>query len=216
MSRKDRKTENDAIEFLGDIRTSMQRKDRCMLVMAAVCVAVCLGVTYLSNMRSEAAARNIYVLDEGSVLQANRADNGEQRDLEVMDHVERFHELFYNLAPNINIINQNIGRALELADRSAYDYFSDLKEEKYFSRLIDINATQEIVIDSVAVDILEYPYRVTTQASLYVLRESNISRYEIETTCEVTEATRTRTNPHGLMINNFYASKPKFIGTQKR
>lgn len=215
MSKKE-KTENDAVVFLGDIQSSFKGMKLGMLINALVCVTVSLGANFIANKRADAAAKNIYVVDKGSVLMANRNDNGEQRDLEVIDHVSRFHELFFNLAPNITLINQNIERALELADKSAYNYFSDLKESKYYSRLIDINATQQISIDSIDVNIFKYPYEVETKASLYVMRESNISLYTITSTCQVMETERTPQNPHGLMITNFYANKPEFKRTQRK
>lgn len=213
---KNKEKENDAIQFTSNIQSSFKGMKISMYVMAALCAVICIANAKISAGKVDAAARNIYVIDQGSVLQANRADNGEQRDLEAMDHVRRFHELFYNLSPNVNLINQNIERALNLADESAYDYFNDQKEANYYSRLIDINATQQISIDSIKVNILTYPYQAETYASLFVLRESNISYYTMRTTCTLTETERSSDNPHGLMIGNFYATKPEFQGTNRR
>lgn len=215
MAKKNEK-QADAITFLNDIRSTFIGFKFVIAVMAVLAVVISLGATVLADRRADAAASNIYVLDEGSILLANRADNSVQRDLEVEDHVARFHELFFNLAPNINMINQNMERALELADKSAYDYFSDLKEEKYFSRIIDINATQQIFVDSMHVNVLKYPYEVETFASLYIMRESNISLYNMSSSCYVTDVERTRTNPHGLMITNYHATKPELVGTTTR
>lgn len=213
---KNTEKENDAIRFVSDIRSSFKGMKLCMVIMAVVCTVICISNNRSNAKKVDAAAKNIYVIDKGSVLQANRADNGEQRDLEVMDHVRRFHELFFNLSPNVNLINQNIERALNLADESAYNYFNTQKEGNHYSRLIDMNASQQISLDSIKVNILKYPYEVETQASLYVLRESNISYYTMRTTCTLTETERTPDNPHGLMIGNFYATKPEFQGTNKR
>ena len=105
---------------------------------------------------------------------------------------------------------------MELADESAYNYFNDLKEQRYFATLININATQQIVVDSVLVAVDRYPYRARCLASLYVMRESNISMYSIQTDCELVEVARTRKNPHGLMMRKFYATKPELIETRKR
>lgn len=216
MSTKETNTENDAIVFLADIQAKMKTKDRSNIIVCALCAVLCLGFVVISYSRVEAASNNVFVVDEGSALMAHRLENQEQKDLEVIDHVQRFHELLYNLAPNVNLINQSHARAAEMADGSLYDYIADQKENKYYARLIDINATQEIVTDSINVNVLKYPYDVETFATLYVLRESNISSYRIRTTCEVYESTRSIKNPHGLQIRKFYATKPQFIGTQKR
>jgi len=207
---------NEAIEFLGNIQTSFRGMKTFMWICAIVCVIICIGFYVVSSNRIEAAARNIYVIDQGSVLEAARADNGEQRDLEVMDHMTRFLELFYNLSPNISLINQSIERALNMADESAYSYFNDLKEDKYYSRLIQINANQQISVDSIRVNMKQYPYQIEAKASLYVLRESNLSRYTFTATADAVDCERSKENPHGLMLKNYYATTPELKGTVKR
>ena len=205
-----------AVKLLGDINLALKMSRLALILMCGITVVVAVGSVIAANVRVEKSTDHIYIIDAGSVLTASRADNKAQRDLEVKDHIRRFHELFYNLSPNVTSINQNVSRALELADESAYSYFLDLKEQSYYTRLVDINAFQEIEIDSMKVNVLEYPYKASLYASLYVMRQSTISLYNIETTCDILEAQRTEDNPHGLMITKFYATKPKFIGTQNR
>lgn len=207
---------NDAIKFLGDIQSSFRSMKVVTLAALAACAFVC-AVAVVSAMRYvDRSKSEIFILDEGAVLEARRAENNAQRDLEALDHVTRFHELFFNIAPNITMINQNISRALDLADESAYKYYNDLREQRYFTTLIDINATQQISVDSVKVDIMSYPYRAVAFASLYVARESNVTQYAIRTQCELTNVARTAKNPHGLMIHKFYATKPEFVETRAR
>lgn len=208
--------DNDAIQFLGDMKTTLTSNRLAMLLSVGLAVIVGLGSLVLYHRHTNEIESNIYIVDQGSVLQASRTSNNAQRDLEVIDHITRFHELFYNIAPNVNTINQNINRALELADESAYKYYSDLKESRYFTQLININATQQISVDSVHVDINTYPYQVESFNTLYILRNSNISKYSMKTTCTVTEISRTPTNPHGLMIGKFFADKAILVETRER
>lgn len=207
---------NDGIKFTTDLISSF--KGMKMLTWGAViaCVLISTVAVGLSFRYAKQQEFKIYVLEKGSIMEAVRAENGAQRDLEVMDHVTRFHELFYNIAPNVTTINQNINRALELADKSAYQYFNNLKERQYFQTLIDINATQQISVDSVKVDIMQYPYKVKAYSSLYVLRESTIALYKMQSSCDVVEVGRTKSNPHGLMITNYYAENPKLIESRNR
>lgn len=208
--------DNDAIQFLGDMKTTLTSTRIAMLVSVVLAAVVSLGSLWLYHKHTDEIASDIYIVDQGSVLQASRTSNEAQRDLEVVDHITRFHELFYNIAPNVNTINQNVNRALELADESAYNYYSDLKESRYFTQLININATQQISVDSVHVNVNTYPYQVESFNTLYILRNSNISKYSLKTTCEVTETSRTHTNPHGLMIGKFFAEKAVLIETRER
>lgn len=207
---------NDGIKFTTDLISSF--KGMKLLTWAAVlaCVLISTVSVAMAFRYAKQQEFKIYVLEKGSIMEAVRAENGAQRDLEVIDHVTRFHELFYNIAPNVTTINQNINRALELADKSAYQYFNNLKERQYFSTLIDINATQQISVDSVKVDIMQYPYKVKAYSSLYVLRESTIALYKMQSSCDVIEAGRTQSNPHGLMITNYYAENPRLIESRNR
>ena len=207
---------NDAIKFLNDMRSTQKGLRGVAFVSLGVAALISIAAIFIAFRYVEQSKSEIFVLDQGAALEAQRAKNGEQKDLEVIDHVTRFHELFFNIAPNISAINQNISRAMELADESAYKYFNDLKEQRYFATLVNINATQQIVVDSVLVAVDRYPYRSRTFASLYVMRESNITLYSLQTDCELIEVARTRKNPHGLMIRKFYATKPEFIETRNR
>lgn len=207
---------NDAIKFLNDMRSTQKGLRLTTIVALAVMAVVCIGAVAFAFNYVEKSKSEIFVLDQGAALEAQRAKNGEQKDLEVIDHVTRFHELFFNIAPNVSAINQNVSRAMELADESAYKYFNDLKEQRYFATLVNINATQQIVVDSVLVAVDRYPYRARCMASLYVMRESTITMYSIKTDCELVEVARTRKNPHGLMMRKFYATKPELIETRTR
>lgn len=207
---------NDGIKFIADIESGFKKMKVVTVCAAVICILVALGSVAFSFAYAEKQKEQVYVLDEGSVLSAFRSDNNAQRDLEVIDHMTRFHELFFNMAPNITTINQNIDRALELADESAYNYYSDLKEQQYFSRLIQANATQQIIVDSVHVNVTSYPYAARTFASVYLVRESNITKYRFQSICALTEATRTQKNVHGLMIEKYNVEKYEKIETRNR
>lgn len=211
---------NDSIKFLENIQSSFKKLKLILWTFVTLCALVTLTVVIADRVSyhrlTDALTSRIYLLDQGSVLSASRADNQAQRDLEVIDHVTRFHELFFNMAPNVTAINQNLDKAFDLADASARTYYNDLSESKFYSHLIQVNATQQISVDSVAVNMNVIPYHVTTFASRYIIRESNITRYEMVTTCEVMESTRTTRNPHGLMMTKFFVEKDEVVETRRR
>jgi conjugative transposon TraK protein len=103
-----------------------------------------------------------------------------------------------------------------MSDRSAYDYWMDLSEKGFYQRLISANISQEFVTDSVKVDLLAYPHTVTTYGKLYMLRESNITAYQFESSCRLVDVERSQTNPHGLMIERFVVTRNDNLGTRKR
>jgi conjugative transposon TraK protein len=147
---------------------------------------------------------------------ASRDSKDSHRELEAKDHVIRFHELMFNLSPSSESIQRNLDRALVMSDRSAYDYWMDLSEKGFYQRLISANISQEFVTDSVKVDMLSYPHSVTTYGKLYMLRESNITAYQFESSCRLVDVERSQTNPHGLMIERFVVTRNDNLGTRKR
>ena len=188
---------------------------RSTVVMTAALVLMAL-VTVLSVLRSYSFVREqrrqIYVIDKGQSILALQSDGSATRDLEAMDHVTRFHELFFNMAPNAATIQQNVDRALNLSDRSVYDYWS----EGFYQRLVQANITQQMVVDSVVVDLSGYPYEARCYAHQYMIRESNITAYEFESSCRLIDTERSPVNPHGLMIERFTVVRNESLGTRKR
>ena len=192
---------------------------RSTVVMTAALVLMAL-VTVLSDLRSYSFVREqrrqIYVIDKGQSILALQSDGSATRDLEAMDHVTRFHELFFNMAPNAATIQQNVDRALNLSDRSVYDYWSDLSEQGFYQRLVSANISQQFALDSVKVDMKTYPYGATTYGKLYLIRESNITAYDMVTSCRLVDVGRSKDNPHGLMLEQFRVESNEKLGTRKR
>ena len=147
---------------------------------------------------------------------ATIADGGAQRDLEVEDHVRRFHELLFNLAPSTESQKRNLEQALHMADRSAYDWWRDRSESGYYARLVSANISQEILIDSVRVSMQEYPYPATVYGKVFLTRESNITAYDFRSECRLSDVPRSRSNPHGLMVERFSVKRYESLGTRKR
>ena len=191
---------------------------RRMLVIAAISLSalVSIGAMALSFLFVKTSRDTVYVVDKGSTIMASIADGQVQRDLEIEDHVRRFHELMFNLAPSSESQKRNLEQALHMADRSAYDWWTDQSEAGYFQRLISANISQEIQIDSVKYSIQNYPYPARLYGKVYLTRESNITAFDFVSECRMTDVPRSRSNPHGLMIEKFAVKKYESLGTRKR
>lgn len=207
---------NDIIRFQKSIETSFRRTKFLTGMTIALCSLVAVVSVFASYSFAREQKAQIYVLDKGQSFLALQSDGMATKDLEIMDHVTRFHELFFNMAPNANAIIQNVNRALVLSDKSVYDYYSDLSEQGFYARLVQANITQQMVVDSVKVDISTYPYTARCYAHQYMIRESNITTYEFESTCQLMETSRSKDNPHGLMIEKFVVARNESLGTKKR
>ena len=204
------------IKYFDTLETSFRKLKFITVASIASGVVIALGAVYISGQQMLSNNDNIYVIDRGSAVMAARSGQDAYRDLEVKDHIERFHELMFNLSPNSESIKRNLDRALVMSDKSAYDYWSDLSERGFYSRIVSANISQEIVIDSVKVDMSSYPYQAKTYAKVFMLRESNITAYDFESSCRLVDVERSPSNPHGLMIEKFRVSKNENMGTRQR
>jgi len=193
-------------------------RSRKILVVATLLfsAAVCIGVVVASFMFVRQSRDTVYVVDKGSTIMASIADGNAQRDLEVEDHIRRFHELMFNLAPSTESQKRNLEQALHMADRSAYDWWRDQSEAGFYSRLVSANISQEIQIDSVQFSMQTYPYPARLFGKVYLTRESNITAYDFVSECRLSDVPRSRSNPHGLMIEKFTIKRYESLGTRKR
>lgn len=183
------------------------------VALGVIVPSVALALSYgFVNRR----AGSVYVVNGGEAALARLADEESVRDLEVRDHVERFHELMFNLAPSTDAVERNIGKAMSFCDRSGYDYYQMLSETDFYARLIAANASQQIAIDSMAVDTGSYPYGAEVSGKLYVMRQNSITAYEFESRCSLVNIERSESNPHGLMIERFRVTRNRQIGTRQR
>ncbi len=92
------------------------------------------------------------VADAGSLARLVAEPSGRSRE-----HVRRFHELFFTLSPEKSAIEHNVKRALLLADKSVYNYYSDFAEKGYYNRIIAGNINQVLKVDSVVCDFTAIP-----------------------------------------------------------
>lgn len=62
----------------------------------------------------------------------------------------------------------------------------------------------------------EYPYPARLYGKVYLTRESNITAFSFVSECRLSDVTRSRSNPHGLMVEKFAVRKYESLGTRKR
>jgi conjugative transposon TraK protein len=161
---------------------------------------------------AEEQRQKIYVLDKGkSLMLALSQDASINRPVEAREHVRRFHELFFTLAPDKNAIESNMKRAFNLADKSAFDYYKDLSEKGYYNRIISGNVQQRIEVDSVVCNFDRHPYAVQTYAKQFIIRSSNVTRRNLITSCFLVNSVRSDNNPQGFNIEKFAVIENKDV-----
>ena len=189
---------------LKNIQTSFQQIRIFTLVFLGLCAVVAIFSVAKSYRFAERQREKIYVLDQGkSLMVALSQDLSQNRPVEAREHVRRFHELFFTLAPDRAAIESNITRALFLCDKSAYHVSQDLQEKGYYNRIVAGNINQTLQIDSMSCDFDRYPYRITTYARQMIIRESNITERSLVTRCNLINSVRSDNNPQGFTMERF-------------
>ena len=202
---------------LKNIETSFRQIRLFGIVVVILCAVVAISAVCMSLRFAEKQREKIYVLDNGkSLMLALSQDMNQNRPAEAREHVRRFHELFFTLSPDKSAIQHNIDRALILADKSAYNYYSDFVEKGYYNRIIAGNITQVVKVDSVVCDFNNYPYIAKTYAKEMIIRQSNVTERSLVTTCRLTNASRSDDNPNGFIIEGLTILENRDIQTVKR
>lgn len=202
---------------LKNIESSFRQIRLFGIIVVSLCAVVAISAVCVSLNFAEKQREKIYVLDNGkSLMLALSQDMEQNRPAEAREHVRRFHELFFTLSPEKSAIENNIDRALTLADRSAYNYYSDYVEKGYYNRIIAGNINQVLQVDSVVCDFNNYPYTAKTYARQMIIRQSNVTERSLVTSCRLSNSTRSDDNPNGFMIEGLTILENRDIITTKR
>jgi conjugative transposon TraK protein len=202
---------------LRNIENSFQQIRLYAIVFATVCLLIVGFSIYKSYDFAKEQREKIYVLDKGkSLMLALSQDASINRPVEAREHIRRFHELFFTLSPEKAAIEGNMQRAFNLADKSAFDYYKDLLEKGYYSRVISGNIQQRVEVDSIKIDFNNYPYKTMTYATQYIIRSSNLTKRNLITSSQLVSAVRSDNNPQGFIIEKFTVVENKDLEVVKR
>jgi len=202
---------------LRNMESSFKQIRLFTFVFALLCFGVVGVVVFKSYQFAEEQRQKIYVLDNGkSLMVALSQDMSINRPVEAREHVRRFHELFFTIAPDKNAIESNVKRAFNLAGQSAFNYYKDLHEKGYYNRIISGNIQQRIEVDSVVANFDHYPYDVKTYARQFIIRSSNLTIRKLVTNCSLVNSVRSDRNPQGFTIEKFNVIENRDIETVER
>ncbi len=186
------------------------------IVVIIGCIILCCFVMSKSYELTSKAGSKIYILANGKALEAIAADRKDNIPVEAKDHIKSFHQYFFTLDPDDKVIQQNITKALYLADASAKRAYDNLKESGYYSSVIAGNISQQISIDSISLDINQYPYSFRCYATERIIRSTSIVNRNLLTTGYLRNVSRSDNNSHGFLIERWETLENKDIKTENR
>jgi conjugative transposon TraK protein len=158
----------------------------------------------------------VYILANGKVLEAYSSDRKDNIPVEARDHVKTFHRFFFSLDPDDKVIRDNVTKALYLADDSAKRIYDDLKENGYYAGIISGNISQTITVDSINIDINEYPYRFKCYAKQKIIRTTSILNRNLITEGTLRNVSRSDNNPHGFLIERWNTIANQDLNVENR
>ena len=161
-------------------------------------------VIYKSYELASIAKNKVYVIAGGKALEALAADRKDNVPVEARDHVYMFHHYFFTLDPDDKVIQRNITKALYLSDASAKRQYENLKESGYYSNVIAGNISQQITIDSVQVNVDNYPYYFQCYATEQIIRATSIVYRTLITEGYLRNVERSDNNSHGFLIEKWH------------
>jgi conjugative transposon TraK protein len=186
---------------LRNIDTAFQHIKRFSYLLLFVNLFTVCFCIWRSYEAVDKAQNKVLLLYNGKVLDAAVSDKRHSLPIELRDHIKVFHEDFFNLMPDDQQIAQTIGNALYLADSRAKKVYNDLRADGYFNSLVSGNISQQVHVDSMHLDLEQYPYPFTCYATETLKRGNSTVTRKLVTQGKVMKLDQaTERNPHALLI----------------
>ncbi len=186
-----------------------------MLVVVG-CTIICCYTLYSSFNTLTLMEDRVYILANGKAIEAYSSDRKDNIPVEAKDHVKTFHSFFFTLDPDDKVIKDNVAKALYLANDSAKRIYDDLKENGYYSGIISGNISQTITVDSIQIDINEYPYYFKCFAKQKIIRTTSILDRSLITEGTLRNVSRSDNNPHGFLIEHWNTLENRDLKVENR
>jgi conjugative transposon TraK protein len=186
------------------------------LVLIAACGFICCYTVYKSFQLITQTQERIYILSNAKALEAYSAERKDNIPVEARDHVKMFHHYFFTLDPDDKMIQVNITKALYLADVSAKRQYDNLKENRYYSNIISGNISQGIEVDSIQLNLDNYPYYFRYYSKQRIIRATSIVMRSLITEGYLRNVARSDNNAHGFLIERWNTLENKDIKTINR
>lgn len=193
------------------------RQVRLFTILVVICcMLICCYVIYNSYRATMAMESRIYILADGKALEAFAGDRKQNIPVEARDHVKMFHHYFFSLDPDDKVIKSNISQALYLADASAKREYESLQENNFYTNLISGNVSQQITVDSVALNMEHYPFYFKCFATEKITRLTTITTRNLITEGYLRNVARSDNNSHGFLIERWNIIQNNDVKTENR
>ena len=184
---------------------NLENKIKLVTIVCCVfllgCVAISMSSIWTARSMVVDAQKKIYVLDGTVPILVERTTMDETLDVEAKSHIERFHHLFFTLAPDDKYIKYTMDKAMYLVDETGLAQYNTLKEKGFYNNIMGTSAVFSIYCDSINFDPQKMEFKYYGRQRIE--RRTSILTRELVTAGKLKRVPRTDNNPHGLLIVNW-------------
>jgi len=186
-----------------NIDTAFKHIKLFSIFLILACIVISGFAIYKSFDLVKTMQSKVYILANGKAIEAFSTTRKDNLPVELRDHIRTFHYYFFTLDPDDKVIQNHVATALNLADESAKKANDNLKEQGYYNNIISANISQEIEVDSISLDINQYPFYFKCFATQKLVRSSSTATRKLVTQGFIRNVSRSDNNPHGFLIQRW-------------
>lgn len=168
-------------------------------VVASIIFAISINSLYTKQLNT------VLVIDaNGAVIPMKWMDRVEVVQIEIADHLEKFHTYFYDY--DAFNVNKRLEKALWLGDKSIEQLYLKRKNDGWYSKIATFGIKQTIEINPEDIEITgnTEPFSFKVKATLTITQDEQETKYSFETLGHIIYVSQNYPlNPHGLLITNF-------------
>lgn len=169
-----------------------------------------VSVTVVMKLYKETMDNAFVVNTEGQVIPLKLVSQNENLEVELLAHLELFHNYFYDI--DASNYERNLEKALWLGNSSVDALYRQKKADGVYNRLLQYSLVQKVLHIESNVDLQKEPYQFETITVFEINRGTVVDTYELTTTGNIIQVDRNfPNNPHGLLITNFFENTLKRI-----
>lgn len=184
---------------------NLENKIKLVTIVCCVflvgCVVISMSSIWTARSMVVDAQKKIYVLDGTVPVLVERTTMDETLDVEAKSHIERFHHLFFTLAPDDKYIKYTMDKAMYLVDETGLAQYNTLKEKGFYNNIMGTSAVFSIYCDSINFDPQKMEFKYYGRQRIE--RRTSILTRQLITAGHLKRVPRTDNNPHGLLIVNW-------------
>lgn len=197
---------------------NLENKIKLVMIICSLVILGCVIISIASILTARGmvtdAQQKVYVLDGNVPILVERSTMEETFDVEAKSHIERFHHLFFTLAPDDKYIKYTMEKAMYLVDETGLAQYNTLKEKGFYSNIMGTSSVFSIFCDSIKFN--EESMEFTYYGRQRIERRTNILTRQLVTAGQLKRVPRTDNNPHGMLITNWRTLLNKDIESKSK